>query len=141
MQPWKPLEGRKTPVYLTVDAIVVRRHQLLLVKRGRPPFEGTWALPGGFVEADETIETAVLRELKEETGLDGKIKSFFKVMSVPNRDPRGRVVDCVFVVRVPPTQQPKGGDDAAEARFWPLDDLPPLAFDHPQVVGMFKGSR
>lgn len=128
-------------MYLTVDAIVVRRNQLLLIKRGRPPFEGTWALPGGFVEADETVETAVIRELKEETGLTGKIKRLFEVLSEPKRDPRGRVVDCVFEIRVPIDQKPKGGDDAAEARFWPLEDLPPLAFDHPRVVGKFRGSR
>ena len=127
---------------VTADAVVVGHrsdgtHHLLLVQRGHDPFQGHWALPGGFMEMDETLEQCARRELAEETGLhlDGplhEIKSF----SDPGRDPRGRTITVAFLAlvdldRLPPVQ---GGDDAAQARWFPLKELPPLAFDHDAIV-------
>jgi 8-oxo-dGTP diphosphatase len=120
--------------WLTVDAIVVRDRKILLVRRGRPPFEGMHALPGGFVEAGETVEQAVVREVREETAIPTSIVGMLGVYSEPGRDPRGQTVSVVFVLR-PKGGHPKGMDDAAEAGFFPLDSLPPLAFDHDRVVG------
>lgn len=121
---------------------------LVLVRRGRPPFEGRWALPGGFVEVGETVEEACAREVREETGLDVEVVRLLGVYSDPKRDPRGHVVSAVFVVRpVGGTAAEAweadlaGGDDAAEARAFPLDDLPELAFDHGDIVADYVASR
>lgn len=124
--------GYEVPT-LATDAIVVDEGRVLLVQRGRDPFQGAWALPGGFVEVGEHTEDACLRELQEETGLRGEIESLVNVYSDPERDPRGHVVSVVYKVRPATDVDPEdvvGGDDAADARWWPLDDLPPLAFDH-----------
>ncbi|MGQ0534549.1 MAG: NUDIX domain-containing protein [Methanobacteriota archaeon] len=121
-----------TPL-LAVDAFVVRGDALLLVRRGRPPFEGSWVLPGGLVEVGETTEAAVLRELAEETALHGRVRGLVGVYSDPKRDPRGHTVSAVYAVDAP-EGEPRGGDDAAEARFFPIRELPPLAFDHPKIV-------
>lgn|GEM_PF-942315 len=118
--------------HLSVDAIVERGDEILLVRRGRPPFEGSWSLPGGFVEAGETCEAAVLRELREETGLSGREPRLLGVYDDPRRDPRFHTVTLVYSVRA--EGQPRGGDDAAEAAFHALERLPPLAFDHERVV-------
>jgi 8-oxo-dGTP diphosphatase len=126
--------GRSGGPWLTVDAVVVRDGKILLVRRGHPPFEGMHALPGGFVEAGETVEQAVVREVREETGLQTTVAGILGVFSDPRRDPRGHTVSVVFELR-PKGGHPKGGDDAAEAVFFPLDHLPPLAFDHDKVVG------
>ena len=118
---------------LAADPLVVHEGKVLLVKRGREPFKGRWALPGGFVDPGESVEAAVLRELKEETGLVGAIDRLHGVYSAAGRDPRGPTVSVVYRVRVQSVDA-KGGDDAEEAKFWPIDALPPLAFDHAQIV-------
>jgi len=118
---------------LTVDAVWIRRGRLLLVRRGRPPFRGSWALPGGFVELGETVEDAVLRELVEETGLHGRRGPLVGVYSDPRRDPRHHNVSVAFLIRGP-GGIPHGGDDASHAAWVPLRPLPPLAFDHIQIV-------
>ncbi len=118
---------------LTVDAFWVARGKLLLVRRGRPPFPGRWALPGGFVEAGETTEEAVRRELKEETGLSARAGPLLGVFSDPRRDPRGPTVGIVYHMIGSP-RVPRGGDDAAEARWHRVTELPPLAFDHDRIV-------
>lgn len=118
--------------HLSVDAVAIRDDTILLVRRGRPPAEGMWSLPGGFVEAGETCASAVLRELREETGLVGRDARLLGVYDDPKRDPRFHTVTLAYAVRV--EGEPKGGDDAAEARFHPLKNLPPLAFDHGRIV-------
>jgi len=122
----------KTPS-LAVDAIIVAKGEIVLIKRDREPFQGDYALPGGFVRYGETVEAAVQREVKEETGLSVKVKSLVGVYSDPHRDPRGHVVSIAFLVEAVGGTL-SGGSDAREAYRWPLATLPVLAFDHAQIV-------
>ncbi len=123
----------KSPA-LTVDCVVFdRASRLLLIRRGRAPFKGAFALPGGFVEYGEDVETAALRELKEETGVDGKIVRLIGVYSDPKRDPRGHTVSTAFLVR-PRSTKVTGGDDASEAAFVTDWRDVKLAFDHAKIV-------
>ncbi len=126
----------KTP-YLAVDGILrlwegERFKGLVLIERLYAP-EGL-ALPGGFVEVGETVESAVLREIKEETGLDARINRLFGVYSDPKRDPRFHVVSVVFVCDA--EGEPKAGDDAKRVRVYKLEDLPLelLVFDHRSIL-------
>ncbi len=129
---------------VTVDAAVFSRMDgrwcLLLIQRGNPPFQGQWALPGGFVDMDETLETAVVRELREETGVDGIELEQLAAYGDPGRDPRGRTISVVFagVVDAERAMEAKGGDDAAYAAWHPITDLPELAFDHDRIVADAK---
>ena len=119
---------------LTSDAVVLRGDEVLLVKRAKEPGAGTWALPGGFCDVGERTAETCLRELKEETGLDGEIVDLLGVYDDPGRDPRGHVVSVAYVVRVAPDARPRAGDDAAEVAWFDLDDLPETAFDHAEVL-------
>ena len=123
---------------VTVDAAILSMREgtrhVLLIRRGRPPFEGTWALPGGFVEIDEPLETAAARELAEETGLTGLALHQLHTFGDPGRDPRGRSISVVYWGEAPPDAVATGGDDAAEAGWFPVDKLPALAFDHEKIV-------
>jgi 8-oxo-dGTP diphosphatase len=118
---------------LTVDAVWIRRGQILLVRRGRPPFRGRWALPGGFVEPRERVEEAVLRELEEETGLRGRILRLVGVYSGPDRDPRRPTASVVFLV-TGSGGSPRAGDDAGDAAWVPVNAARGLAFDHDRIV-------
>ena len=118
---------------LTTDAVWLHRGRLLVVRRGRPPFRGRWALPGGFVELEETVEQAVERELLEETGLRGTAGALVGVYSGPERDPRRPTATVAFLIRGRPGR-PRAGDDAADAAWLPLRELGPLAFDHDKIV-------
>lgn len=118
---------------LTVDGVVVRNGKVLLVERGREPFKGGWALPGGFVEEGETLELAVEREVLEETGVRAEPISIVGVYSDPGRDPRGHTVSVAYMMRAMGGKA-AGGDDAARARWFPLEELPELAFDHSMIV-------
>jgi 8-oxo-dGTP diphosphatase len=118
---------------LTVDGVLLNGQQVLLIKRKHEPFKDTWALPGGFVDYGETTEHAVIREMKEETGLDVKIIDLIGVYSDPNRDPRGHTVSIVYDLERRGGKL-TGGDDAAEAQFFNYDSLPPLAFDHHEII-------
>lgn len=112
------------------------QRRLLLVQRGRDPFAGMWAFPGGFLEENETLEQCARRELKEETGLDSPVRfEELKSFSAVDRDPRGRTITVAFLAEVP-LSQVKGGDDAAEARWFSLDEIPPLAFDHAEILAL-----
>ncbi len=124
---------------VTVDVVIftLRENdlQVLLVRRRNPPFAGMWAIPGGFVDIDEPLEAAALRELEEETGVRDVYLEQFHTFGDPGRDPRGRTITVAYLalVRADPVQ-PRAGDDAAEARWWSVSDLPPLAFDHDRIL-------
>jgi len=124
---------------VSVDAVVFReregRLELLLIRRGQPPFAGRHALPGGFVEMDEELPDAAARELREETGLDGVALEQLAAFGRPDRDPRGRCISIAFVgILERGGDQVAGGDDAAEAGWHDTAELPPLAFDHDEII-------
>ena len=128
----------------TLDAVILRTPQLgfpeiLLIKRGREPFVGRWALPGGFMEMDEKPLSGAARELAEETGLyDLPLKPLF-ACGEPGRDPRGRTITLVFGCLVRDSAKaPKGADDAAEAAWFPLRTPPEMAFDHRRVLSQIE---
>jgi 8-oxo-dGTP diphosphatase len=122
----------RTPL-LTVDGVVVEDGAVLLIRRRNQPFAGQYALPGGFVDVGETVEAAVVREVQEETGLATAVERLLGVYSDPTRDPRGHTVSVTyFVRRLGGTLA--GADDADDARFFPLDALPALAFDHAHIL-------
>lgn len=118
---------------ITVDGLIVQENAIVLIKRGNDPFKDSWALPGGFVEYGEKTEQAIVREVKEETGLICEIRKLFGVYSDPHRDPRGHTISIVYeLAKTGGTL--KGGDDASDAQFFSLDKLPPLAFDHLRII-------
>jgi 8-oxo-dGTP diphosphatase len=109
--------------------------QVLLIQRDVPPFEGTWALPGGFLQIDETLEDAAKRELEEETGVSISYLQQVSVFSGIDRDPRGRVITVAYFALVKQADfQPRGGTDARNAAWYPVTRLPPLAFDHREIL-------
>ena len=124
---------------VTTDCVIFgfngERLQVLLIERGIEPYKGRWAFPGGFLKMDETAEEGARRELKEETGLDSAYMEQFHTFSTPERDPRERVITIAYYALVK-IQEVKGGDDAASARWFPLDDIPSLAFDHDYILRM-----
>jgi 8-oxo-dGTP diphosphatase len=127
---------------LTVDVVALTagaHPRVLLVERGHPPFVGSWALPGGFVEAGERISEAAPRELAEETGLQVDGLELFGVYDTPGRDPRGSTVSIVYRVRLASERSVSGADDASDARWFALDELPELAFDHATIVADATG--
>jgi 8-oxo-dGTP diphosphatase len=123
---------------LTADIVLLTHESapnVLLIRRKKPPYEGCWALPGGFVDEGETLEQAAHRELIEETGV--AVESLEQLFTVgdPGRDPRGWTVSVAFIARVDASAvQPRAGDDAAEAGWHPLADLPEMAFDHRMIL-------
>jgi 8-oxo-dGTP diphosphatase len=126
----------RTPL-LTVDGVVVEDGAVLLIRRRHPPYAGRYALPGGFVDVGETVEAAVVREVREETGLDTAIERLLGVYSDPARDPRGHTVSVTYLLRrLGGTLA--GADDADDARFFRLDALPELAFDHAHILADAK---
>ena len=124
---------------VTTDCVIFgfngERLQVLLIERGIEPYKGHWAFPGGFLKMDETAEEGAKRELKEETGLEDAYIQQLYTFSNPDRDPRERVITIAYYALVK-IQEVKGGDDAASARWFPLDDIPPLAFDHDYILRM-----
>jgi 8-oxo-dGTP diphosphatase len=127
----RPAVSADIAVFRTISG----KLQVLLVKRGRPPFKGMWALPGGFMEMDETLEQTAARELEEETGLKDIALQQFQTFSQVDRDPRTRVITTVFYGRATKENSTvKGGDDADKADWFPVDGLPPLGFDHRQII-------
>ncbi len=129
----------KQDIRVAVDIVVltIRENKLtvLLIKRGIPPFEGSYALPGGFVLNEESLEQAALRELSEETGTTDVYLEQLYSFGEANRDPRGRVVSVAYYALISSERAPlSAGSDAAEARWFPVEDLPKLAFDHATIV-------
>jgi len=118
---------------LTADGVVLKNNKILLIKRKNEPFKGKWALPGGFVEYGEKVEDTVVREVHEETGLKTKISNILGIYSDPNRDPRGHIVTVVYLLDSKGGNI-KGGDDASEAKFFDLKNLPEMSFDHDIII-------
>ena len=123
----------KKCITLTVDAIIPYQGKIIVIRRRNEPFKGYYALPGGIVEYGETVEEAVLREVKEETGLDVKIHKLVGVYSDPNRDPRGHFVSICFIT-LPVGGELKAGSDAKDIALFSLDNIPKLAFDHNKMI-------
>jgi 8-oxo-dGTP diphosphatase len=116
------------------DAIAIKDNKIALVKRKYEPFKGFYALPGGYVDVGETTKEAALRELKEETNLSGQIDYLVGFYDDPNRDPRQNVT---FAYVIQAEGELKAADDAEQAAWFDLDKLPPLAFDHKQIIEDF----
>jgi 8-oxo-dGTP diphosphatase len=125
---------------VTVDTAVFldRREGLsiLLVQRGQEPFKDLWALPGGFINMEESLEQSAKRELAEETGLEVPQVEQIGAFGDPLRDPRGRVISVAFWTLLTPDNNPqvKGSDDASHAEWFQITELPSLAFDHDQII-------
>ncbi len=126
---------------VTVDCIIFGLDgsalKVLLIERGLEPFKGHWALPGGFVDMDENLETAAIRELEEETGVTDVFFEQLYTFGNPGRDPRGRVITVAYYALVNLSEHPvRASSDADNAEWFKLDELPPLAFDHGKVLNM-----
>ena len=130
------------PISLTVDTLIFsktdradRDIKLLLVKRKNPPFQNKWAIPGGFVNYDEELEIAAKRELEEETGVKNVSVKQLHTFGKIGRDPRGRTVSVAYLAFVDAEQvKIKAGDDAKEAQWFDISELPELAFDHQEII-------
>lgn len=126
---------------VTTDIILIAKEKdcsyILLIERKFDPFKGYWAFPGGFVEMDEDLDTACLRELKEETGIANiDIKQFYTAGKV-DRDPRGRTISVVYWAEIDHRIEYTPGDDAAKANWFSIKELPELAFDHQHIIDKF----
>jgi 8-oxo-dGTP diphosphatase len=126
---------------VTTDAVLFAVRDgamhVLLIQRAQEPHRGAWALPGGFVDIDESLDEAVQRELREETGIEGVELEQFYTFGDPNRDPRERVITVAYLALVDAERlRPSAADDAMDVGWFPLGALPPLAFDHARVIAM-----
>lgn len=123
---------------VTTDIAIFRgnleKKELLLIERKNSPFQGMWALPGGFINEDETLEQCAMRELEEETMLKEIKLSQFRAYSSIDRDPRHRTISVVFVGFLTLEQKIIASDDAARAKWFKIDEIPHLAFDHQQII-------
>ena len=123
---------------VTTDCLIFRKigdiWHVLLIERGNEPFKGCWALPGGFLEMEENLDTCAARELQEETGLTGIELHQLYAFGAPNRDPRHRTISVAYWGVDNSEQQAVGSDDAVMAQWFALDKLPSLAFDHEQIL-------
>lgn len=122
---------------VTTDVLLITRslpHRILLIQRANEPFVGKWAMPGGFVDMDEDLAPAALRELEEETGIKNVRIEQFKTYGKVDRDPRHRTISVVYYAWVDTALNCSGRDDAADARWFKLDQLSDLAFDHNQII-------
>jgi 8-oxo-dGTP diphosphatase len=124
---------------VTVDVVIFclieQELSLLLIKRKHPPFADKWAIPGGFIQMDESLEAAAARELAEETGVTDVYIEQLYTFGNPGRDPRARVITVAYFALVPYDATPlRAGDDADEAAWHPVQQLPPLAFDHQEII-------
>lgn len=127
---------------VTTDCILINKihgiEKILLIKRKHEPFMGKWAFPGGFVEIDEDLPAGAQRELEEETGLSNIQLTQFKTYGKPDRDPRGRTISVVYyALLASQSLLVQAGDDAAQAAWYDLHNLPELAFDHAKILSEF----
>jgi 8-oxo-dGTP diphosphatase len=143
MRPMKKQHCYPFPAhYVTADIVVFTfkapRLHVLLVERGNEPFKGKWALPGGFLKPDEELEACARRELAEETSLTTFFLEQFAALGTIGRDPRGRVVTVAWLGLARWHPDVKGGTDTSDARWFPVDRLPPLAFDHDELIRLAR---
>jgi 8-oxo-dGTP diphosphatase len=122
----------KTPL-LAVDAVILFEDGIVLIRRLNPPYQGFYALPGGFVEVGERAEEALHREAQEETGLEIELLGLVGAYSDPGRDPRGHVVSLCYLAQG--AGELRSGSDASSVEVFSSQALPPLAFDHRQMIG------
>ncbi len=131
---------KTTKTEVTADLVIKRKGtttwEIVLIKRKNEPFAGSWALPGGFVETNETVLAGAKRELKEETGISlmEYQLNFIGYFDEPDRDPRGRLISFAFEARVDSEVAIKAGDDAGEVRWFAINELPELGFDHHRII-------
>ena len=122
---------------VTADCVVITKEaspRVLLIQRGYDPYKGCWAFPGGFLNMDETTEQCAIRELEEETGMQLDNVQQIGAYSKVDRDPRGRTITVAYLAVVDEAKDVTGQDDAAKAEWFPLAELPPLAFDHADIM-------
>jgi len=136
---WQMFMSRHERPSVAVDVVVFRLHEgrlkVLLINRRNPPFQRMWAIPGGFVGINESLEDAARRELEEETGVHDVYLEQLYTFGAPNRDPRMRVISVVYYALIPQTQgDVRAGDDASQTEWYSVDSLPPLAFDHTTIL-------
>ena len=133
-----PQAGPSLRPLVTVDVVIFTLRQdelrVLLIRRGHPPQQGMWAIPGGSVRPDEALEAAALRRLAEETGLVDVYLEQLYTFGDPDRDPRDRIITVAYFAVVPPTGEVPPTDKGGHVRWWSIYHLPPLAFDHDQVL-------
>lgn len=129
-------------IYVTVDIILTHEHanktEILLIQRLKDPFKDQWALPGGFVDKGEDLETAAKRELEEETSVSMESLVQFKAYGKPDRDPRGHTVSVVFFGEAKNDVEIIAQDDAKSVQWYDLENLPSLAFDHALIIEEYK---
>lgn len=128
---------RTSKIFVTVDAVILRKsndYELLLIKRKNEPFKDCWALPGGFVDENEDLKTAAIRELEEETQIKVVDLEQIGAFGKPFRDPRGHMVSVAYFGVVPENTIAIAADDAKETGWFSVKDLPKLAFDHLDIV-------
>ena len=137
-QSQKPRIEMSQSIAITVDAVIFTKHKqqqhILLIKRKNEPYKGHWALPGGFLEQDETLQNGAIRELEEETGLGLKKLVRLGVFDEPDHDPRGRTISVAFTGQLSGLKKIKGADDAAKAEWVSVDTILELAFDHRKII-------
>jgi 8-oxo-dGTP diphosphatase len=134
----KAFPARAGQPAVTVDVVVFRLHEdllkVLLIQRAFPPFKGKWALPGGFVNIDETLEDAALREMEEETGVRDVYLEQLYTFGGPGRDPRGRVITVAYFALISKDIAVHAGREAVNAGWHPVKKVPDLAFDHDRIL-------
>lgn len=120
---------------IVLFTILQKRLRVLLIQRADEPFQGSWALPGGFLAIEEDLESGAKRELEEETGISGLYLEQLYTFGAPQRDPRERVISVTYFALVPPHNlSPRAGSDAKRVDWFALEALPPLAFDHEEIL-------
>jgi len=128
---------RESKIFVTVDAVVFKKSdglRVLLIQRLKEPFKDSWALPGGFVDENEDLQAAAIRELQEETGIAVSNCVQLKAFGKPGRDPRHHTVSVAFMAFVAEDTTATAADDAKDAKWFSTDDLPEMAFDHREIV-------
>lgn len=125
-------------IFVTVDILIINdtTEEILLIKRLNEPFKDYWALPGGFVDENEDLEEAAHRELKEETNLEVEDLYQLGAFGAPGRDPRGRMISIAYLGYSSDVENAKAMDDAKELKWFKINDLPKLAFDHKEIIDL-----